>query len=129
MTPKRICILILALIAALALSGCGAKKDEAAANGESRPVIVCSLFPQYDFARSIAGEYASVSQLLPPGVDSHDYEPSVGDMVACDKADLFIYTDDELETWVKALKGGLTHVRTVRCAEGIDLEAGPCAGR
>jgi ABC-type metal ion transport system, periplasmic component/surface adhesin len=123
MTPKRICILILALIAALALSGCGAKKDEAAANGESRPVIVCSLFPQYDFARSIAGEYASVSQLLPPGVDSHDYEPSVGDMVACDKADLFIYTDDELETWVKALKGGLTHVRTVRCAEGIDLEA------
>ena len=122
MNPKHICILILALLMALVLSGCGDKKEPAGENAESKPVIVCSLFPQYDFARSIAGEYASVSQLLPPGMDSHDYEPSVGDMVACDKADLFIYTDDELETWVKALKGGLKNVKMVRCAEGIDLE-------
>ncbi len=84
--------------------------------------IVCSLFPQYDFTRKIAGERANVTKLLPDGMDSHGYEPSPRDMVRTDMADLFIYTDDLLEGWVKNLSGGLTNVKMVRCAEGIDLE-------
>lgn len=84
--------------------------------------IVCSLFPQYDFTRIIAGDRANVSKLLPHGMDSHGYEPSPRDMVKTDMADLFIYTDDLLEGWVKNLSGGLMNVRIVRCAEGIDLE-------
>ncbi len=84
--------------------------------------IVCSLFPQYDFTRRIAGERATVVKLLPDGMDSHGYEPSPRDMVKTDGADLFIYTDDVLEGWVKNLSGGLQNVKIVRCAEGIDLE-------
>ena len=84
--------------------------------------IVCSLFPQYDFARRIAGERANVTKLLPDGMDSHGYEPSPRDMVKTDMADLFIYTDDALEGWVKNLSGGLQSVKIIRCAEGIDLE-------
>ena len=84
--------------------------------------IVCSLFPQYDFTRKIAGERAHVTKLLPDGLDSHGYEPSARDMVRCDMADLFIYTDDLLEGWVKNLSGGLENVKMIRCAEGIDLE-------
>lgn len=84
--------------------------------------IVCSLFPQYDFTRRIAGERAHVSKLLPDGMDSHGYEPSPRDMVRTNSADLFIYTDDLLEGWVKNLKGGLNDVKIIRCAEGINLE-------
>ena len=85
--------------------------------------VVCSIFPQYDFTRIIAGEHASVTKLLPPGMDSHEYEPSVRDILALDRADLFIYTDEELEMWVKNFSDSLTHVQSVRCAEGIDLIA------
>lgn len=84
--------------------------------------IVCSLFPQYDFTRRIAGDRAHVTKLLPDGMDSHGYEPTPREMVRCDMADLFIYTDDLLEGWVKNLSGGLTNVKMIRCAEGIDLE-------
>lgn len=84
--------------------------------------IVCSIFPQYDFTRRIAGERAHVTKLLPDGIDSHGYEPSPRDIVKTDMADLFIYTDDLLEGWVKNLSGGFTNVRMIRCAEGIDLE-------
>lgn len=84
--------------------------------------IVCSLFPQYDFTRRIAGDRANVTKLLPDGMDSHGYEPSPRDMVKTDTADLFIYTDDLLEGWIKNLSGGLTNVKMIRCAEGIDLE-------
>ncbi len=117
---KRLGAILLTIVILAALCGC-AKREQAAEKTGLR--VVCSLFPVYSFARSIAGEYAQVSQLLPPGMDSHDYEPSAGDMAASDKADLFIYTDDELETWISVLRGGFTHVKVVRCAEGIDLEA------
>ncbi len=105
---KRIFLLLLVFL--LAFSACAELE------------IVCSLFPQYDFTRRIAGERANVSKLLPDGMDSHGYEPSPRDMVKTDMADLFIYTDDLLEGWVKNLSGGLTNVKMVRCAEGIDLE-------
>lgn len=85
--------------------------------------IVCSIFPQYDFTRRIAGEYASVTQLLPAGMDSHEYEPSPREVLACDRADLFIYTDDEMEPWLSSIKGSLENVTLVRCADSIDLVA------
>ena len=117
---KRIIAILLIAILLFALCGCGRREQTAEKTGLQ---VVCSLFPVYSFARSIAGEYAQVSLLLPPGMDSHDYEPSAGDMAASDKADLFIYTDDQLETWISVLRGGFSHVKLVRCAEGIDLEA------
>jgi len=43
--------------------------------------VVASLFPQYDFARIIAGDRANVTQLLPPGQDSHGYEPSMRELI------------------------------------------------
>lgn len=85
--------------------------------------VVCSLFPQYDFARVIAGEHAKVTQLLPPGMDSHEYEPSARDMLSADEADLFIYTDQRLEGWVENIAGGLRNARMISAADGIDLEA------
>lgn len=85
--------------------------------------VVCSIFPQYDFTRAIAGGRCNVTQMLPPGMDSHEYEASPRDALALDRADLFIYTDEELEQWVKTVKGSLSHVTLVRCAEGIDLVA------
>lgn len=105
---KRITLLLLVFL--IAFSACAELE------------IVCSLFPQYDFTRRIAGDRANVTKLLPDGMDSHGYEPSARDMVKTDMADLFIYTDDLLEGWVKNLSGGLTNVKMIRCAEGIDLE-------
>ena len=122
---RRIVCALLALMLIMVLAGCGEKTQPAenGTEGKGRLSIVCSLFPLYDFARQIAGDRANVSLILPYGVDSHDYEPSVGDAFAVSRADLFIYTDDELETWVKNLSGSLENVKTLRCAGNIDLEA------
>ena len=84
--------------------------------------IVCSLFPQYDFTRIIAGEHATVSQLLPWGMDSHEFEISPRAALKLADADMFIYTDSELEGWVSDISDVLTNTLVVRCADGIDLE-------
>lgn len=118
---KKCLAVLLCLCVILLCAACGsAKKDKQSGD---KLQVVCSIFPQYDFTRRIAGEHARVTQLLPAGMDSHEYEPSVKDVLRVNEADLFIYTDDELENWIVKLKSSFTDVKLVRCADGIDLEA------
>ncbi|MBP5212922.1 MAG: zinc ABC transporter substrate-binding protein [Pyramidobacter sp.] len=118
--------LLLALSIALALGACGSGTENENNETAAQPgklTVVCSLYPVYDFTRRIAGSRAEVYQLLPPGADSHEYEPSVGDVVGSARADLFIYTDDEMEVWIGTIAGSLEKSKLLRCADGIDLEA------
>ncbi len=79
------------------LAGCHARHMPR--ENSSRLLIVTTLFPQYDFARQIAGEYADVTLLLPPGTESHTFEPTPADIACIGEADLFVYTGDAMEPW------------------------------
>lgn len=84
--------------------------------------IVATLFPQYDFCRAIAGDEAEVTLLLPPGMESHTYEPSVSDMLAIHACDLFFYTGEAMEPWAETLKSSLpSSVRVADVSVGIEL--------
>ncbi len=94
---KRILSVILTL-SLLILCGCtGVKTD----SGKIK--IVTTIFPQYDFARNIAGENAEITMLLPFGSESHDYEPSLSDIAAIEGCDLFIYVGGETDKWVEGI--------------------------
>lgn len=63
--------------------------------------IVCTGFPSYDFARNIVGDLAEVSLLIPPGSDSHSFDPKPADIIAVENADLFIYGGGESDEWAR----------------------------
>ncbi len=89
----------IAIICIISASGCG--KTE---TGENEKLsIVTTLFPQYDFARQIAGERAEVTLLLKPGTEAHDYDPSASDMIKINNADLFIYMGEYMEPWAASI--------------------------
>ena len=67
-----------ALCALLLLTACG---PELPPEDSDRLQIVAAVFPAYDFARSAAGELADVTLLLPPGAESHSYEPTPADIL------------------------------------------------
>ena len=69
--------------------------------------IVATLFPQYDFAKQIGGEKVKVTLLLPPGTESHAYEPTPKDMVTINNSNLFIYTGKEMEPWADEIVAGM----------------------
>ncbi len=80
--------------------------------------IVCTVFPQYDFAKNIAGEKANISLLLPPGAEAHSYEPSPKDILTLKEADIFIMIGGESEHWAEHLlsqkdKEGITIIRLI----------------
>lgn len=95
---KMFCALLAALILCGALGGCTRPSEP-----DGRLQIVATLFPQYDFARTLAGGRANVSLLLSPGADAHSFDPSPKDILTVTGADLFIYTGDNMELWVRRL--------------------------
>ena len=68
--------------------------------------VQTTLFPLFDFARTIGGDKATVSLLLPPGAEPHSYEPTPHDVISIKEADLFIYTGPFMEPWVGTLAQG-----------------------
>lgn len=63
--------------------------------------IITANFPCYDLARALSRD--QVEMLLPPGSESHSYEPSPRDMIAIQNADLFVYTGGESDHWIEAM--------------------------
>lgn len=92
----------------LALIFCFAFSENAyaAVSADKKITVIATLFPQYDFARQIAGTRAEITMLLHPGVESHSYEPTPADIVKINRADLFLYTGDHMEHWAgRIIKG------------------------
>ena len=75
MKKLLICMLALALLA-----GCAPASVQEPEDGKLH--IVATVFPAYDFARAAAGDLADVELLLPPGTESHSYEPTPADILA-----------------------------------------------
>lgn len=98
---KRIILIMTFLFASVILTGC-----TIATPSSLRKQIVTTLYPEYDMIQKIIGTdnetqgLFDVTMIIKPGQDSHTYDPSIKDLITMKNADVFIYTSDELETWV-----------------------------
>ena len=61
--------------------------------------VIAGFYPWEYFAGQIAGNSVKVSSLVPGGVEPHDYEPSVRDMVKLYNAKLIILNGGKFEPW------------------------------
>ena len=96
----------LVILGLLFLPGFRFESENETREPEAGITVVASLFPQYDFARQILGEDGRVMLLLPPGTESHTFDPRPADIAAIEAADVFIYTGDFMEHWAGRLVAG-----------------------
>ncbi len=117
---KRLAALLLLCVL---LTGCGPAVPEPA---PGRLQIVAAVFPAYDFARAAVGDLADVSLLLPPGAESHSYEPTPADILRVQNCDLFIYLGGESDTWVDTILSAVEPkgqaLRLTDCVELLEEE-------
>ncbi len=104
-----------------------AAQETVVPQGTDKPMIVATVFPAYDFARAILGDASQVRLLLPPGSDSHHYEPTPQDMMDIHNAELFIGVGGESEHWVEEVLGALggqapTAFWMLECVTGLEEE-------
>ncbi|MFE5319996.1 metal ABC transporter substrate-binding protein [Paenibacillus sp. NPDC056579] len=107
--------MLLALIAAVALSGCG-KSQATLVNGKIN--VVASFYPLYDFTKKIGGNHVNVINLVPTGVEPHDWSPKSRDMQNLSKSQMFVYLGAGFEGWVHDTLDSLPKDSTVAIVEG-----------
>ena len=107
------------LCALLLLAACGPALPP---EDSGRLQIVAAVFPAYDFARAAAGELADVTLLLPPGAESHSYEPTPADILRVQRCDLFLYLGGESDAWVDTILSAIEPKgETLRMIDCVDL--------
>ncbi len=82
--------------------------------------VATTIFPVYDAARVIGGDRVEVSLLVTPGVEPHSFEPSPRDIARINKSDVFLYLNEEMETWIEKFRRNV-EVDTVSTSQGIPL--------
>jgi len=104
---KKIILRILSVILlAIALVGCVQKENtdfKDTMKSDDKISIVATIFPQYDFTRAIVGDKADLTMLIKPGGETHSYDPSPGDIIKIQNADVFIYIGGENDEWVNTI--------------------------
>lgn len=98
MRIRVISVLLVALLLVSALTGCGEiqKTDDLH--------IVCTIFPIYDWVKSIVGdaEGVRVSLLVSDGSDLHSYNASATDIITISTCDILVMAGGDSDAWVDA---------------------------
>ncbi len=122
MKPLRPALILLLAMFLVAAASCGPDRKDVS-DSPGKITVVTTLFPLYDLTRAIAGDRATVTLILPPGVEAHTFEPKPGDMARVNSARLFVYTGRYMEPWSEELLKGVANktLVTVDASRGIRL--------
>lgn len=112
--PFTVLILLMLLL-------CGCAAGEAVPPETQGLSIVATNFPAYDFARTVVGEKGSVTLLVPPGAESHSFEPTAQDILRINRCDLLIRNGGESEAWMDEIADALDeNVRILTMLDCVD---------
>ncbi|MDD3140717.1 MAG: metal ABC transporter substrate-binding protein [Lachnospiraceae bacterium] len=99
---KVILFVVTVVLSVTALSACK-KKENSTKVFADKISVVATIFPEYDFLRQIGGEHINLTMLLPPGAESHSFEPTPQDIKAITKSNMFVYVGGDSDAWVDSI--------------------------
>ena len=124
MKAKKIILIIILILIIVAIVFLISKSSNTSKNDEEKIQIVSTNFASYDFLRAIIGDNQNINLtfLLGPGKDAHSYDPTAGDLIKIQNADLFVYIGGESEKWADKVLEALENSKTKKIciAEAVD---------
>jgi zinc transport system substrate-binding protein len=93
-------LLLITIAVLFGITDCKRSKSVLPRNAGGKIDVTVTNFPPYDFVRQIAGTRVNLTMLLPPGSESHSFEPSPRDIITIQNSDIFIYTGGESDEWI-----------------------------
>ena len=118
---RRLRAIAALLAAAICLSLCAcAERGETASDG-GKPVVVATIFPYYDFVKNVCGGAVDAVLLVPPGSDSHSYEPTPKDVQKVNACALFVYTGGEEDgAFAQLLESADAEVDSLKLIDSVE---------
>ncbi|MBQ7572855.1 MAG: zinc ABC transporter substrate-binding protein [Clostridia bacterium] len=93
---KLLCIIPIMIV--LLLSSCADKT-----NNSGKATVYTSFYAVSDFTKTVAGDLVDVINLMPQGMEPHDFEPTATDISKLTKSDLFIYNGGGIDDWADSI--------------------------
>jgi zinc transport system substrate-binding protein len=120
---KRVIIFICVLASLASTVSAGGRREAAQENGKIN--VVATIFPPYDFIRQVGGDRINLTMLLPPGAESHSFEPTPQDIIRIQNCDIFVYVGGDSDAWVEMIlesidTGGMEIVTLMDCVEVVE---------
>lgn len=104
-----------------------------AANGaDDRLKVVTTFTVIADMAQNVAGDAAVVESITRPGAEIHNYQPTPGDILKAQDADLILWNGLGLELWFERFFANLRDVPSAVVSDGIEpmsIGDGPYTGK
>ncbi|ANY75239.1 ABC transporter substrate-binding protein [Paenibacillus ihbetae] len=135
---KRI-LAAFSLSAALAVAGCGSTKPSESGgsmnttnsqvtdtSSAAKLKIKTSFYPMHEFTRQVAGDLADVENLVPAGVEPHDWEPTPQDMAGIADADVIVYNGAGMESWIDQVLDSVKDrdLKVIEASQGLEIMEG-----
>lgn len=88
--------------------------------------VITTFYPVYEFTKGVVGDQAEVKLLMKAGTEPHEFEPNTKDIKRMQDADVFIYMDDNMETWLPDVKKSLASdsLTYIECTDSMALLKG-----
>ncbi|MGQ0795352.1 MAG: metal ABC transporter substrate-binding protein [Nitrosopumilaceae archaeon] len=83
--------------------------------------VFASFYPLYEFTKIIGDEKIDVSTIIPPGIEPHDWEPSIQDLQKMQEADMIVINGAGFEPWVAKLISVNPNILIIDTSNGISL--------
>jgi manganese/iron transport system substrate-binding protein len=122
--PSRFAALLLAGLALFLAAG------HAGAAEKFKAVTTFTVIA--DIAQNVAGDAALVESITKPGAEIHNYQPTPGDLVRAQGADLILWNGLNLELWFERFFQNLHDVPSVVVSAGVEpmgIAEGPYSGK
>ncbi|MFG1608122.1 metal ABC transporter substrate-binding protein [Actinoplanes sp. NPDC049265] len=130
MNHRQRMLSVVAATALTALAACGTGADDTgrAAPGPSgaAPLAVVATTPEVaDFVRDIGGPDVTVTQIIKPNVDPHEFEPTPADIKAIGEAKVVVKNGVGLEGWLdRTIEASGFKGAVVDSSHGVTLREG-----
>ncbi|SNX53292.1 metal ABC transporter substrate-binding protein [Thermoanaerobacterium sp. RBIITD] len=112
---KKSVSFLLILIFLFGLTSCSvtAKKPQ-------KSIVYASFYPIYDLTKKIGGDKINVNNIIPPGVEPHDWEPTTKQVADISKASLVIYLGLGMDSWISKIEASTSGPKFIEVSKDIN---------
>ena len=94
---KKLAWLVLAFCSLLLVACSGGQ------NQSGKLKVMTTFYPVYEFTKQVVGDEGDVELLIGSGSEPHDFELSAKGRAKIQESDVFVYENENMETWVPQL--------------------------
>lgn len=114
-------ILVVLILSCVLMSSCGVKRENK--RFATDKLKVCTSFcTMYDFVEKIGKDKVEVINIVPYGVEPHDWEPNPQSLVLLEEADLLVCNGKGMEGWLDKIEKTINNkdITIIEASNGVD---------